>query len=48
MKRYLVVFINDGQFQIDMVMANNIIEALSNFKSSGLMYEEIYSIARAA
>lgn len=48
MNRYLIVFIKDGEFAVDTVMANNITRALEIFKAARLEYEEIYSVTRAS
>jgi len=48
MKRYLVVFIYEGQFSCEAVMAEGFEEAVLMFGKSGLVYDEIYSITRAA
>jgi len=49
MKRYLVVFIDeDGVFQCGAVQAKTVSEALIAFIGTGLAYDEIYSVTRAA
>jgi len=47
MKRYLVVFITDGQFMCEIVSAKNLEDALGKFINGPLAYNEIYSITLA-
>lgn len=47
MKRYLVVFITDGQFTVEAVMADHLQHALERFVTGPLLYDEIYSITLA-
>lgn len=48
MNRYLVIFITDGEFAAQTVMADDIFKAINAFFALNMQYEEIYSISRAA
>ena len=47
MKRYLIIFISQGEFYLELIMANNIVQALDKFEQECIGHEEIYSISLA-
>lgn len=47
MTRFLVVFLSEGQFLTETVVANSIMEALTRFITGPMQHDEVYSITVA-
>jgi hypothetical protein len=48
MKLYLIIFLTEGEFATENVMAENIASAYSAFMNRNIQHDEVYSISRAA
>jgi len=48
MKRYLVIYLSEGEFCNDTVMAKDLPAALEAWYAKNMQYDEVYSITRAA
>ena len=48
MKRYVVLFLNEGEIHTEVVVANNFVEAYNCFMSRSIQHDEVYSIQRYA
>lgn len=44
MKRYLIIYVFDGEFMIELIKADSIYKALEEFENSEIRFHEIHSI----
>jgi hypothetical protein len=48
MNRYLIVFINEGQFYVESLQASTLAQAVEMFYKSVPLFDEVYSVTRVA